>query len=127
MRQCHVCQAENLDDAPRCVACNARLRKRERASDDAPDSPFSPRADAINRPIVTAYYIGVWSMVPLLGLILGPLAFFLAWRGHALGKKHPGYLGGGHAMFTMILAGAVTVTQWLGILFIYWSFTSPGS
>ncbi len=124
MRKCHVCQAENEDDAPRCVACNARLRKRDRHSMDAPDSPFAPQADPINQPAVRAYYAAVWGLLPLVGLIQGPLAVYHGIRANRQGRNHPGYIGQAAAWFGIVLGSAETVTQWVGLLLMYWGLTA---
>lgn len=115
MRKCHVCQADNDDDAPRCAACNARLRKRERPGNDLPDSPFAPTADPVNRPAAAAYYLAAWGLVPLLGLVLGPLAVLVGAFALLRGRKHPGFVGQGAAWAAIVLGAAEAVTQWVGV------------
>lgn len=117
MRRCHVCQAENEDDAPRCTACNARLRRR--VTHETTDSPFSDRADPINRTAVRAYYLALWGMVPVLGLLLGPLAVWLGLRGLRLGRGNAAFTAEGPGRAAVVIGAAVAVTQWLGAALVW--------
>jgi hypothetical protein len=119
MRRCHVCQAENEDEAPRCTACNARLRRRERVTHETTDSPFSERADPINHTAVRAYYLALWGMVPFLGLVLGPLAAWLGLRGLRRGRGNAAFTAEGPGRAAVVLGVAVTVTHWLGAALIW--------
>jgi len=120
MRICPRCKVENEDDATRCLGCQGRLRKRERASQEQSDSPFSEKANPINRPAVRAYYLAIWGLIPLLGLILGPLAAVLAQHGKRIGKGHPGFSAYGPARAAVLLGIFEGVTQWLGVGLMWW-------
>lgn len=119
MRVCQNCQTENEDNARQCVSCQTRLRRRERAPDEIPESPYSPRGDPINRPTLFAFYLALWGLIPFVGMILGPVACILATRAYRTAKGQPGYLATpqAHAAFWIGLVEAVC--QWLGALCFY--------
>src|SRR5438105_1917782 len=86
--QCPACNAENGEEATRCGKCGGTLsRRRRRSSVEDTDTPFGRYIDPANRPAVRAYRLAVLSMVPGLGLVLGPVAAVLGavarWRGQA--------------------------------------------
>ncbi len=84
--------------------------KRRRAnSDDSPRLiPYK------NVSALMAYYCGVFSLIPCLSLILGPIAIVLGIRGRRFVRAHPEAHGTGHAWAGIILGG-LTVVSNLGI------------
>jgi hypothetical protein len=52
-----------------------------------------------------AYYCGVFALIPVLGLILGPLALFFGIRGFNFVKANPTAKGTGHAIAGIVLGG----------------------
>jgi hypothetical protein len=65
-------------------------------------------------------------LIPLVGLVLGPVAFllgFVAWR---RGQGDPLQKGIGPALAGMLLGGSVAVTNWLGVALIIYGLWSPG-
>ena len=82
--RCASCNAENDDRAKACVACGAALkRRRARKRDD--DELVSPEAEAHTREAVALYRWSLLALVPVAGLVLGPL---VAWRARA--SRQPG-------------------------------------
>jgi hypothetical protein len=123
MRLCHVCQAENEDDAPKCFKCGARLRRRDRSTTELSVSPYSSAADPINRPAIRAYFMALWGLIPFLGLILGPLAAVLGMRGLILGRGRPGFSAEGPGVAAVVLGSAETLTQWAGVTLLWWGLS----
>ena len=64
-----------------------------------------------------AYYCGVFSIIPGLGNVLGPIAFILGILGLRYVKKHPTAHGTGHALVG-IIAGLITTILWWGGLVV---------
>jgi hypothetical protein len=60
-----------------------------------------------NAKALTAYYLGVFSLIPCLGIILGPIAIILGFLGLAHAKKHPEARGQAHAIVGIVLGGLV--------------------
>jgi hypothetical protein len=58
-----------------------------------------------------AYYCGVFSFIPLLGFVLGPIAVVLGILGMSKASKNPRVGGTGHAI-TGIILGAVGLVIW---------------
>jgi hypothetical protein len=65
-----------------------------------------------NASAVSAYYLAIFGLAPLVGLVLGPLALVLGMIGlfHAL--QQPEVRGGYHAIFAVVLGVVETVFNW---------------
>lgn len=65
-----------------------------------------------NATAVSGYYLAIFGLAPLVGLVLGPLALTLGVVGlhHAL--REPEVRGGNHAMFAIVLGVLETVFNW---------------
>ncbi len=82
-----------------------------------PDVGYSPQTPAQsdgtlgglipykNSSALLAYYLGVFSIIPCLGIILGIAAFVLGLRGLAFAKLHPEAKGKVHAWIGVIVGG----------------------
>jgi hypothetical protein len=128
MMRCPACQAENLDDARACSTCGTALQPRpsRRVRRDGATSPSSGASDAKKGLAWTAYRCSVVGLIPVVGLILGPLAFllgFVAWRN---GQGDPLHKGIGPALAGMLLGGLITVTNWVGVALMIYGLWSPG-
>jgi hypothetical protein len=64
-----------------------------------------------------AYYLGVFSLIPCAGLLLGPAAFILGILGLRYAKAHPTAKGTGHAIAGIVLGSLTTVGNW-GIVIV---------
>jgi hypothetical protein len=62
-----------------------------------------------NPKALMAYYCGVFSLIPGLGLILGPIAAILGFLGLKAKSKNPKVRGTGHAIAGIVLGGLVTL------------------
>jgi hypothetical protein len=74
----------------------------------------------------TAYRCSVIGLVPLIGLVLGPLAFVLGFVAWYRGQGDPLQKGLGPAMAGMLLGGLVGITNWLGVALMIYGLWSPG-
>jgi hypothetical protein len=90
---------EDEDDRPR--------RKRRDEEGDATGGliPYkNPKA-------LIGYYCGVFSLIPVLGLILGPTAIVLGLLGMSFARRHPTASGTGHAVVALVLGGLSTLAH----------------
>jgi predicted Zn finger-like uncharacterized protein len=90
-----------------------RLRKRTR------DIRRDPAGDAVSTLIpykngraLIAYYLGVFSLIPCAGHLLGPAALILGILGLRYAKAHPTAKGAGHAIAGIVLGGLTTLGYW---------------
>ena len=65
-----------------------------------------------------AYYLGIFGLIPCVGLILGPAALMLGILGLRYSKEHPEAAGGGHAIAGIVLGILTTLLNWGGIIFV---------
>ncbi|MGO8690788.1 MAG: hypothetical protein ACLQLG_14285 [Thermoguttaceae bacterium] len=62
-----------------------------------------------------AYYLGVFSLIPCLGLVLGLPAVLLGILGISAANRNPEIQGKGHAITGLVL-GLLTSILWLGLI-----------
>ena len=70
-----------------------------------------------NGAALTAYYLAVFSLIPGIGLFLGPPAFFLGIIGFNKYRRNPAIRGQVHAWIGIILGGLVTIGYVVLIVF----------
>ncbi len=97
----------------------ARARVRDDAFDDAPrvrsrreDDEGDATGGLIpykNAKALMSYYCGVFSLIPCLGAILGPIAVVLGFLGFSYANKHPKAAGKAHAIVGIVLGSLVTL------------------
>jgi WD40 repeat protein len=102
--------------APRAATADegpARPRRLER------NIRKDPAAEAVstiipykNARALSAYYCGVFSLIPCLGLALGPIALVLGILGLRYVKAHPTAKGTGHAIAGVIMGGLTSLGNW---------------
>jgi membrane-associated protease RseP (regulator of RpoE activity) len=68
-----------------------------------------------NAPALISYYLGVFSLIPILGLPLGIGAVVLAFFGFAKRRANPNVSGLAHAWVGLVLGG-VTTLLWGGLI-----------
>jgi hypothetical protein len=73
-----------------------------------------------NMPALISYYLGIFSILPCVGAIMGPIAIFLGIKGLKLANQHPEARGKGHAI-TGIICGSLFGLLWIlvDLLFIF--------
>ena len=71
-----------------------------------------------NPPALTAYYLGVFSLIPCFGLLLAVPAFILGIIGLRKARENSGSKGKAHAWTGIILGGLMTLL-WTGLI-IFW-------
>lgn len=112
--RCPSCNAENEDRSKKCTSCGAAFERRRARKRDEDATP-SPEAEAHNREVIALYRWCLLALVPVAGLVLGPL---VAWRAHRFRKKtadDPALAGAipvGLAFWMGVTSGAIS---WLGL------------
>jgi len=76
-----------------------------------------------NHQALTAYYVAVASLIPLLGIILGPAAIVYGIEGIRHARQQPQHHGKTHATFGIIVGSATTIFNlcgwWLAPMLVY--------
>jgi hypothetical protein len=94
------------DDRPR--------RKRRREEGDATGGLIPYK----NSKALASYYCGVFSLIPCVGMILGPIAVILGIMGLNYAKQHPKARGQAHAIVGIVLGGLVLLAHVGGIILL---------
>ena len=103
--------------------------RRRRDDDDFDDQPRVRRRDEEegdvtgglipykNGKALMSYYCGVFSLIPCLGALLGPIAVLLGFLGFSYANKHPRASGKAHAIVGIVL-GLLTTLGHLGVIIL---------
>ena len=109
---------EYEDDDPQ-----PRKRRRRPVDDDddeeddySGDGGVSTLIPYKNSKALIAYYCGVFSLIPCLGNILGPVALVFGILGKRYATEHPTAKGGGHAIAGIILGIFTILLYWVAPL-----------
>jgi hypothetical protein len=115
--RCPYCQAPNAPASRYCESCGKELPRRD--DPDFPersDSPVSTIIPYKNPKALIAYYLGVFGLIPCVGIVLGPAAIVLGILGLRYVKKYPTAKGTGHAITGIVLGSFDTLYQLVGVL-----------
>jgi hypothetical protein len=124
-------EKEGFGEAPRAPRSQDQPRRPRRDDDD--DFEDEPRVrrrgeeeegDVTgglipykNAKALASYYCGVFSLIPCLGGVLGPIALILGFLGFSYANKHPKASGKAHAIVGIIL-GLLTTLGHLGVVLL---------
>jgi hypothetical protein len=111
--RCSSCNAEVPKDAKKCNACGAKVRRTRKRAADAADTPLTHEADLGGRATQWAYQCAMYGLIPLAGLVLGPVAVVLALLGYRQDRTTPGK--GRVALAIMAIGAVVLLTNWVGV------------
>jgi hypothetical protein len=102
---------EDEEDRPR----RRRPRREDEEDDDIarrirkPSDPTGGLIPYRNPQALMAYYCGVFSLIPCLGILLGPVALILGFLGLGYVKKHETAGGTAHAIVGIVLGALTTL------------------
>jgi Domain of unknown function (DUF4190)/GYF domain 2 len=82
------------------------------------DSPISTVIPYKNPPALFGYYLSVFSLIPVVGLLLAIPAVILGFIGLKKAKESPGSKGTAHAWTALILGGISTLLWGAAVVFI---------
>ena len=110
---CPRCGAENPENAVRCIRCGAGLVLAPGVA-GPPAAATGPSGVEVlipykNAAALTAYYLGIFSIV--CGLLLGIPALILGIMGLRNARLHPEARGKVHAWIGIVLGGLMTVVS----------------
>src|SRR5690242_752990 len=103
--RCPACGADHPAEAKHCPACGERTTRKPRRREPAEeiDSPFGRRADSRQGTALRAYRCGVFGLIPLAGLLLGPAAVVLALIAWREGLRDPAARANGYVVAALVL------------------------
>lgn len=97
---------DDYEDRPR--------RRRRRDEEDATGGLIPYK----NSKALAAYYCGVFSLIPCVGAILGPIALVLGILGLSYAREHPRARGQAHAIVGIVLGGLTALGNIGGIVLL---------
>lgn len=74
------------------------VKRVRRPVDDASDDPMQTLVPYKNLRALAAYYCGIFSLIPGIGLLVGPAGIVLGILGYRYGQRNPTAKGTGHAV-----------------------------
>ncbi len=116
--RCPACHAVNAEDADRCSSCNKAFARKPARRRNGAEEPNTPAAQTVasNRAALSAYRLSLIGLIPLAGLVLGPVAIALgAWAAYR-GRKDPAFTARGPVIAAVILGVLDTLTNWGGVV-----------
>ncbi|MFN3650454.1 MAG: DUF4190 domain-containing protein [Armatimonadota bacterium] len=117
---CRTCLAA-LGDRRYCPECTHLLLSQAAARGSAPGYAPQPARppSAVDHVIPTrnpkalaAYYFGIFSLIPCVGLLLGPAAVTLGFLGLKARRENPELPGKAHAMVGIIVGLVTSLFNW---------------
>ena len=78
-----------------------------------------------NKLALMGYYLAVVSVIPLIGLVLGPIAIWRGIRGWNAIKAQPELPGKAHAIVAITLGSLTTMAHWFTLMFVLYSLLAP--
>ena len=114
---CSQCGQENSDNSIKCISCDYDLSGSQRPQNAAKnDGTLGGLIPYKNAQALWAYYLGIFSLIPCLGIPLGIAAFVMGIRGLKQAKLRPEIKGQAHAWIGIILGGLCAVGYTLLVL-----------
>ena len=101
---CTKCGQENTENTIKCTRCGQMLHDTQYVVDKGIMGGLIPR----NALALWAYYLGVFALIPCIGLPLGVVALALGIKGLRYADQHPDAGGKGHAIVGIVLGGLIS-------------------
>ncbi len=93
----------------------SKRKSRKRDPNGGWHVPYLEHASIHSPEAARAYSWSIYSMVPILGLLLAPLSVVMGWIALRHGRSVPEFRGRALCVAAMIIGGLVAVTQWAGL------------
>ena len=90
-----------------------------------PSDPFATLVPTRNQKALMGYYFAVASVIPMIGLGLGPIAIWHGFRGLGAIKENADLPGKAHSIVAMTLGSITTIAHWLTLMFVLYSLLTP--
>lgn len=78
----------------------------------APDAPMSGLIPYRNAPALVGYYVSIASLIPVVGLLLGPAAAVLGVTGFRAYRREPQRKGAAHSWVAIIIGSLTGLANW---------------
>ena len=118
---CPKCGTENHDNNFKCTRCGEILHPSMPPVVITSGDTLGGLIPSKNSPALAAYYLGVSSLIPFLGIPLGIAAFILGIKGVRKAREHPEVKGKVHAWVGIIAGGMFSllylILAVLGVIF----------
>jgi hypothetical protein len=119
---CPKCGTQNDDNNFKCTRCGGILHPAAPRAAPAvvvleSDTTMGGLMPYKNGPALAAYYFGVFSAIPLVGIALGIVGVILGIIGLRRAKEHPEVKGKAHA-WVGIIAGGLFALLYLGLIVV---------
>jgi hypothetical protein len=119
---CPKCGTENHDNNFKCTQCQEILHPSGPPVVITSDETLGGMFPSKNGPALAAYYLGIFSLIPFLGIPLGVAAFILGIKGLGKAREHPEVRGKVHAWVGIITGGLFSLLYLILIaLMVYFS------
>jgi hypothetical protein len=102
---CPKCGTENQDNNFKCTKCGEVLHPSAPVVVISSDDTFGGMMPTTNGAALAAYYLGIFSIIPFVGIALGVAAVVLGIKGLRNAREHPEVKGKIHAWVGIISAG----------------------
>jgi hypothetical protein len=106
---CTKCGERNPENNFKCSRCGIPLHASPSPSYVISDGSMGGLIPVKNSSALIGYYLGVFALIPVLGIPLGIAAVILGNKGLKFAKLHPDAKGVGHAWTAIILGGLSAV------------------
>ena len=106
---CTKCGERNPENNFKCSRCAFPLHTTPRPNYVVSDGSLGGLIPVKNTSALIGYYLGVFALIPVLGIPLGIAAVILGTKGLKFAKVHPEAKGVGHAWTAIILGGLSAV------------------
>jgi hypothetical protein len=108
---CYACGSEIVSSALACPRCGSK-------GPAAAPPPLPPRSVTTsefffpkNGPALASYYLGIFSLIPGLGIVTGILAIIFGVKGVRLARAHPEARGVAHAWVGIVFGALFALGQ----------------
>jgi hypothetical protein len=114
---CRECGQQNPENNYKCSACDALLHARSTAQVAVTDdSTLGGLVPYKNAKALWSYYLGIFSLIPFIGIPLGIAALVLGLQGLKFAESHPEARGKVHAWVGIIVGGLFAALYLLVLL-----------
>ena len=111
---CTVCQTTNPPESVECSECGYEFNRVDEVKGDATGGivPYN------NPPALSAYYLAIVSLIPVVGLITGFFAIRLGRKGLQLAREHPQVGGRFHAWIGIGCGGLSLLVGGVSLIYL---------
>ena len=122
--RCPACNTYYPPTATTCSGCQAALpenpRKARRRSEAPPEIANDPRVGEYDEQVRRLFRLWSWSLIPVVGLVIGPVSAVLAWTLIRRARLDPAFTALRGARMTMVLGVVTAMTNWVGLGLMAW-------